>query len=160
MLDQAEEIGLIAQRVITDTMRPQGYHVFTAEDPYERGDHLWVSPEGSIIFADSKGKMTSTFWRIGGYEEHGIDAAQYDNYVATVARLGVSGLIAVYEENREIQPYESVLSRKVLLYPLDYPVRRNTTTATYGRGGMVYWKRDAAVSEFAAVLLDPPTHLL
>ncbi len=109
--------------------------------------------DGEVWFADAKGKTSSTFWRIGWIEQHGIDERNWDGYVHQCKEAGVPGFIILSEKRREIAPNQYEDSNKLLIYPLSEDikgfrrVKRKDMNTPYGKNGMVYWDRDAFIVE-------------
>jgi hypothetical protein len=102
---------------------------------------------GKTVLRDTKGKSQSTFWRYGNREQHGIDARNFDHYVAQCNEGGLEGHIAIVELSRERSAFGKekgllVPSRKLLIYLLDmFDRREDAEFACYGKDGMVYWNR-------------------
>jgi len=108
--------------------------------------------DGEIWFVDSKGKTNSTFTRITWAEQHGIDAALWFDYLRQCQEAGVPGHILLSEKRREISPCVFQDSNVLLVYPLNESIKgfrrveRKDMNAPYGKGGMVYWDRDAFIA--------------
>lgn len=104
---------------------------------------------GEVRFVDSKGKTQSTFTRITQEEQHGIDARNWDGYIQQCEDAGVNGFIVVCEKTREVAPLSIDTSNVLLVYPLSNKIKglrrvgRSEMASAYGKGGMVYWDRDA-----------------
>ena len=97
-----EALGSFGAAVISKTLRHHGCRLFSAEDPFERGDGFMNMPGGSLVFRDDKAKSASTFYRKWQREQHGIDKRQYDHYRKICQQHNVRGFIALYERGREI----------------------------------------------------------
>ena len=152
--------GKNSQDIIKECLRNNGYVVYAIDDNtdwYVSGDFILASPDGVVAFGDAKGKTQSTYYRIGDVEEHGIDYNTWQRYLSICEFRNLAHAhIAVYERTREMDAFgkeEGRLrpSNVVLLYNLFSPYRENTTTANYGKGGMVYWKRDEHIEKWKIV---------
>ena len=150
--------GKNSQDIIKECLRNNKYTVYAIDDDkdwYVSGDFILASPDGIMAFGDAKGKTQSTYYRIGEVEEHGIDYNTWQRYRSICEFRGIQHAnIVVYEKTRELESFgkengKLQPSNTVLLYDLFSPYRQNTTTArSYGKGGMVYWKRDDYIEKW------------
>ena len=108
--------------------------------------------DSEVWFVDAKGKTNSTFTRITWTEQHGIDARLWDCYCSQCKDAGVPGFIILSEKRREIAPCQFEDSNALLVYPLTDKIKgyrrveRKDMETPYGKGGMVYWDRDAFIA--------------
>lgn len=151
--------GEWAQERADAILKEQGYYILAAHLAGNGRAALWVSDDGALVamdtvdmrggkaaMRDTKGKTQSTFTWTLGREQHGIDADLWDHYTEQCRVAGLDGVVAIVELNRETTRGAIVPSGELLLYELTVPVRhraRHEMAVAYGRGGMVYWNRDA-----------------
>ena len=150
--------GKKAQDIIKGCLRTNGYVVYAIDDNtdwFVSGDFILANPDGIVAFGDAKGKTQSSYYRIGDVEEHGIDYNTWQRYLSICEFRNMQHAhMAVYERTREQEAFGKEKgnlqpSNTVLLYDLFHPYRENTTTAkSYGKGGMVYWKRDEYIEKW------------
>lgn len=154
MSDQSKEtLGGTSQRIVLSVLDANGYTVYQSLEKYVSGDFRVIAPDGRFLFVDAKGKSQSTYYRRGRSEEHGIDRRTYNRYLDIVSHQAVDGLIAVYERAREISPYVLEPSSVVLLFRLEDVYRIvDEGIASYGKGGMVYWRRDSAIAQYPLIV--------
>lgn len=126
--------------------------LFESDDKYPVMDIIAMR-DAEIVFFDSKGKSHSSYWRNGEQETHGIDGWCWDNYDRQAIKSGRRAIIAIYEKGREMEPFgkengKIVPSNTLLLYDLyDFDRREDADVASYGKGGMVYWRREDCLEE-------------
>lgn len=127
-----------------DTTNDGKAALFSGEEESVPAMDLLAIGNGKTIFLDSKAKHQSTWTYKYSREDHGIDKNCYDNYIKQCKEGNVEPWIALYEERREVDKGVLEESNVVLLYRLDQLEDMRVVgkeIATYGKDGMVYWRR-------------------
>jgi hypothetical protein len=96
---------------------------------------LDVSKGGHRAWCEVKWKLEPSYCRTLQRYEHGIDLTNYREYLKMQKASGTPVVLAIVESATDTILYQSL---QALGAPKVYTGRNN-----YGKGGMVYWARDA-----------------